>query len=57
MITELNAITELKTAADALKNQYENVTDAAKDMVSQIQQVIQNEREQAASYAETGHAY
>jgi archaellum component FlaC len=57
MITELNAITELKTAADALKSQYENVTSAAKDMVSQIQQVIQNEREQAASYAETGHAY
>jgi hypothetical protein len=43
MGTELDAIRDLKAEADALGQQYKEVTDTAKDMVTQIQQVIQNE--------------
>jgi len=42
MITELDHITNLKTAAHELKEQYKDVTTAAKEMVSQIKDVIDN---------------
>lgn len=50
MTKELEAITQVKNAVTALIQQYNNATEAAKDTVTQIQNFIQAQQDQAADY-------
>ena len=50
MSNEIQAIRLLKMAADELKQEYKETTEAAKDMVTQIHNFIQAQQAQAADY-------
>lgn len=57
MYNELNAILDLRNAAQGLVTEYQHICNAAIQAVTEIQAFIQKQQEAAASYQQTAAAY